>query len=287
MTRAVAFEKKPLSIEQATLKLLACMPDPHCAELDCRLLLERATGLHANFILTEPNFVLNEAMAEQLAKLAQRRANQEPMAYLLGQVGFMDLNLTVTPAVMVPRPETESLVEKLLTLNLPDQAQLLDLGTGSGNIALAAGSARPNWQVLATDLSAEALAIASYNKNQLGLSSVHFIRANWLDSCAARSFNAIVSNPPYIAKKDPHLNCEALQFEPKSALIGGGSGLEPISHIIKNSGRCLHKDGWLLLEHGYDQGEATVSLLRKAGFKLAETFVDLSGQPRISIGLWP
>lgn len=282
---ATRLSEQSNSLQTVRRQLLGLLPETDGADLDCRRLLEKITGLQGTQILTK-NPELDEAAIASLARLVERRIKGEPLAYILGQAGFMGLDLTVTPAVMVPRPETECLVEQLLELNLPDQTRLLDLGTGSGNIALATGSARPNWQILAADISAKALAVAIRNRNRLGLNAVRFVQSNWLNGMAPDSFDVIVSNPPYIAEGDPHLSRGGLPFEPALALTGGKSGLASISYIIQQAGHCLRRGGWLLLEHGFDQSAAVLALLEQAGFKLTETLNDLSGIARISVGQW-
>ena len=207
----------------------------------------------------------------------------EPLAYILGHQSFLGVELTVDPRVLIPRPETELLVNWALALAPPQRPlAVLDLGTGSGAVALALKQAQPDWQVYAVDASAEALAVAQGNAQRLQL-AVHFALGDWFHALAPQQrFDLIVSNPPYVADQDPHL--AALAHEPTLALCAGADGLRDIRHIIAKAPHHLHPGAWLLLEHGYDQAAAVRQLLGAAGFQAMETRRDLKGIERCTGG---
>lgn len=219
-------------------------------------------------------------------KLLSRREAGEPVAYLVGHRGFWTLDLEVTSATLIPRPETELLVEVALA-RIPEDAEVrvADLGTGSGAIALAIARERPRAHVLATDASAAALEVARANAQALRLTNVEFAQGDW---CAAlggrRDFDLIVSNPPYIAEEDPHLHEGDLRFEPRAALASGADGLDAIRTIMRDARAHLHKGGWLLLEHGFEQGAAVRGLLQQSGYREVFTARDLEGRDRVSGG---
>lgn len=216
----------------------------------------------------------------RIESLAKRRAAGEPMAYVLGECGFWNLTLNVTPAVLIPRPDTETLVEWALEL-VSGAARLADLGTGSGCIALSLAKARPESQVLATDFSAAALAVAQSNAERNEIRNVQFLQGYWLQPLTG-DFDLIVSNPPYIAEGDAHL--PALSHEPRSALTSGVDGLDDLREIIATAPAHLAHGGWLLLEHGYDQSEQVRGLLMAAGYQAVQTRRDLGGNERVSGG---
>ena len=214
--------------------------------------------------------------------LVQRRLRHEPLAYLTGSQDFHGLRLAVDPRVLVPRPDTETLVDWALSLDL-QQAKALDLGTGSGAIALALQYAHPDWHVTAVDASADALVVASGNAQALSL-AVNFVHGNWFARLQDQ-FDLIVSNPPYIAQGDPHL--PALHSEPRQALVSGVDGLDDIRHIIEQAPNHLNAGAWLLLEHGFDQASAVCAMLVQRGFLQVQSRVDLAGIKRCSGGCWP
>lgn len=253
------------------------------AILDAELLLANALQCEKNqlFIYPEKELSPNELIIFE--KLLQRRLAGEPIAYILLQQGFWDLDLTVTPAVLIPRPETELLVEIILEkFGEQENLKLADLGTGSGAIALALASEKPKWEITATDYSAAALEIAKSNAENLQLNNVRFFQGSWCEALPNEKFDIIVSNPPYIAAMDPHLT--ALQFEPQSALISGADGLDDIRKIISQAGNFLKLNGMLLLEHGFEQGVAVRELLLQAGYKEIETRCDLNKLDRATLG---
>lgn len=227
--------------------------------LDLRLLVESVTGLSLTAQRLQADYPLDAAQLARLDAWALRRAQGEPLAYILGHQPFYDLDLRVTPATLIPRPDTEILVEAALA-RLPSDVPctVADLGTGSGAIALAIARHRPRARVLAVDVSADALRVARDNARRHGIGNCHFLQASWLDGLADGAFDMVVSNPPYIAADDAHL--PALSFEPRTALVAADNGLADIRRIAQDAPRVLKADGWLLFEHGYDQREALAAL---------------------------
>lgn len=275
-----------------TITLTVAQALQHCQQqglerLDAQMLVLLACGqgLHQRaWLLTHDGDVLSEAQQATLqATLARRRAG-EPMAYITGRKEFFGLPLQVDARVLDPRPDTETLVEWALELLRQWPApRVVDLGTGSGAIALALKSHCPKARVEAVDYSADALAVARANAQQLEL-DVQFAQGSWLEPVEGE-FDLIVSNPPYIASADPHL--DALRHEPLAALTSGADGLDDIRRIVAQSVQHLRPGGWLLLEHGYDQADAVCALLARAGFVLAQSRSDLAGIARCSGGQWP
>ena len=247
--------------------------------LDAQLLLAHLLKQDRAWLMSHDDAPVDESAA---LALLQRRAADEPFAYIVGEQEFHGLMLQVTPATLIPRPDTETLVDWALELLTPGSS-VVDLGTGSGAIALAIKHRQPAAEVHAVDLSTDALAVASANANRLGL-DVSFHAGSWLAPLTGRRFAMIVSNPPYIAGEDPHL--AALGHEPISALTPGGNGLSDLQAIVKAAPDHLTPGGWLLLEHGFDQAEAVAELLRQRGFTDLALRHDLGGNPRASGGRW-
>jgi release factor glutamine methyltransferase len=214
----------------------------------------------------------------------QRRLHGEPIAYILGTREFFGLTFGVTPATLIPRSDTELLVELALERIARPKARVLDMGTGSGAIALAIAHQRPDAEVWACDASAAALVVARDNAHRLGIANAHFIESNWFSALREQRFDVIVSNPPYIAADDRHLSLGDVRFEPITALASGADGLDDIRRIVGQAGVHLEKNGWLLLEHGYDQAALVRELLQAAGLTAVFSARDLSGIERCSGG---
>jgi release factor glutamine methyltransferase len=273
------------SIEQ--LLQHADLADSPSATLDAELLLAAALGKSRSYLRTWPEREVAADCAQAFAANLERRRNGEPVAYILGRQGFWSLDLDVASHTLIPRPDTELLVETVLALLPSSPATLLDLGTGSGAIALALACERPQWQVTGVDRIDEAVALAEGNRARLQLGNACFTASHWFSALAGQQFDLIVSNPPYIAAGDPHLSQGDLRFEPSSALVAGVDGLDDIRLIIQQAPQFLHAGGWLLLEHGFDQAEAVRELLSAQGFMAVESRRDLGGHQRISLGHWP
>jgi len=215
-----------------------------------------------------------------------RRAAGEPLAYLTGRREFWSLDLRVTPDVLVPRPETELVVERVLALGGPGRRQFADLGTGSGAIALAVGRERPGWTILATDVSEAALAVARYNAAQLAMAHVEFALGSWFEACAGRRFELIASNPPYVAGDDHALGSRTLRHEPRAALTPGGDGLAAIDALVDGAPTHLVAGGWIVLEHGATQAADVAARLVARGFGRVRSAPDLAGHLRVTEGQW-
>ncbi|MBQ0741735.1 MAG: peptide chain release factor N(5)-glutamine methyltransferase [Pseudomonas sp.] len=262
------------------------LPDSTTPDLDAQLLLAKVLGKSQSYLRTWPE---RELDAEQLAAFEQlmaRRRQGEPVAYLLGQQGFWSLDLHISPATLIPRADTERLVELALELGPAGAARVLDLGTGSGAIALALAKERSKWQVLGCDTVAQAVELAERNRLAHKLDNARFVQSNWFSALATDIFELIVSNPPYIATTDPHLQQGDVRFEPASALVSGADGLDAVRQIIEQAPAHLHNDGWLLIEHGWDQSAPVCELLQQRGFAAVQSWQDLAGHQRVSGGQW-
>jgi len=252
--------------------------------LDCELLLCFVLGVSASYSKTWPERQVGDDHHAQFDGLLQRRIEGEPVAYLIGFQGFWSLDLEVSPATLIPRPETELLVEVALDLPLPEQAAVLDLGTGTGAIALALATERRHWQICAVDLEQQAVELAERNRQRYQLDNVRLFASNWFAAIPAQRFDLIVSNPPYIEANDPHLSQGDVRFEPASALVSGDDGLDDLRLVCAQSVDYLADGGWLLLEHGFDQGGAVRELLEQAGFTSVTTHSDLNHLDRLTQG---
>lgn len=244
-------------------------------------LLAKVTGRAASWLKAFPETPLTSGQVEEFQSLSVRYLAGEPLAYLLGSQGFWSLELRVTPDVLIPRPDTECLVEAVLAAGKGQAWRIADLGTGSGAIALSLAKECPGWTVIATDASAAALDVARDNARRNGLAAIDFRKGSWFEPLDGR-FHALVSNPPYIASDDPHM--AALGHEPRSALVAPGAGLADIIHLTTHAARFLHDKGWLFIEHGWEQGEAVRTLFEEAGFKEVRTGYDYGGNPRYTCG---
>ncbi|WP_194789886.1 peptide chain release factor N(5)-glutamine methyltransferase [Pseudomonas sp. UFMG81] len=271
----------------ASLLRNAQLPESPTERLDAELLLAAALGKSRSYLHTWPERIVSSEAAETFAGYLERRRAGEPVAYILGQQGFWKLDLEVAPHTLIPRPDTELLVETALELVSPKPARVLDLGTGTGAIALALASECPGWQVTAVDRIDEAVALAERNRQRLGLSNAQVRLSHWYDALADERFDLILSNPPYIRAQDPHLVAGDVRFEPSSALVAGEDGLDDLRVIVGQAPRHLLPGGWLLLEHGYDQAADVRELLTQTGFTDVASRQDLGGHERISLGRLP
>lgn len=257
------------------------------AKLEAQVLLQHVLKVNHAWLIAHENDILEANRYIAFSALVKRRINGEPIAYILGHREFYGLDLTVTTDTLIPRPDSETLVETALNKLTTQQATLLDLGTGTGAIALAVARNRPLSQVTAVDFSAAALDVAKQNAQQLGINNITFIKSYWFEAIAPTPFDIIVSNPPYIESDDAHLNQGDLRFEPLTALASGIDGLDDIRQIIHNCLAYLKPQGWLMLEHGYNQATAVADLMGSAGLTNIETIKDLGGNSRVTIGKNP
>ena len=267
------------------ITLGALQRQPLLDPVDQRLLVCHALGLSRTALITQSDRVLSSEEALRISALLQRRLDGEPVAYILGRREFYGLPFEVGPAVLIPRPETELLVELALE-RLPPRGRVLDMGTGSGAIAVALAHTRPDAQVSALDVSKDAIATASRNAASNGV-AVRFLESSWYDAVGGEQFDLIVSNPPYIAAGDRHLSEGDLRFEPADALTDHADGLSALRTIIEGAPEHLPPQGWLLMEHGYDQAESVRGLLSAADYTEVQSWKDLSGIERVSGGRRP
>lgn len=277
-----------LSIHAALRRAQETLGRTETAALEAAVLLAHVLETSRAHLHTWPEQRLNAAQQYGFFALVARRAAGEPLAYLTGHREFWSLDLHVNRHTLIPRPETERLVELALA-HLPQdrETRAADLGTGSGAIALALAAERPACRIIATDLSAEALAVARGNARRLGLDRVEFRHGDGFAPLQGECFDLIVANPPYIAENDPHLAEGDLPAEPRHALVAGPDGLAMLSVIIRGAAVHLHAQGWLLLEHGYDQSTAVAARLRTAGFRAVQTWRDHAGIERVTGGQRP
>ncbi len=266
--------------------LLRAALDLGLPPLEARVLLAHVTGWRRETLIAFDDRVVGADAAARFLDHARARARGEPIAYLVGAREFHGLEFAVGPGVLIPRPETELLVEFALA-RAPDGAGVLDLGTGSGAIAVAVAAARPDLSVTACDRSDAALAIAAHNNARLAQSRVRLVNSDWYAALDALRFAVIVANPPYIAARDPHLDQGDLRFEPRGALTDEADGLAAIRKIVTDAPRHLGAPGWLALEHGWDQAQAVRDLLNARGFVEVASRRDLAGIERMSCGRWP
>lgn len=252
--------------------------------LDAELLLCHSLQRSRTWLLTWPDYELEEQQEREAMHLLKRRLTGEPVAYILGKKPFWSLMLKVNPSTLIPRPDTEQLVEASLITPGPDYRRVLDLGTGTGAIALALAKEHPAWQITAVDFQSEAVILAKENAVLNQINNVDCLQSDWFSALTGQHFDVIVSNPPYIEDNDPHLSQGDVRFEPKTALTSGTDGLDAIRHITAHAHQHLNPMGWLLFEHGYNQGSSVRTILRQYGFSKISTRQDLSGLDRITQG---
>jgi len=269
----------------ATQRLSATCPSPR---LDAEVLAMHVTGLTRAQLVTRADQALPAPQEATLNELLARRARGEPVAYLTGRREFWSLELHITPDVLIPRPETELLVEQAL-VRIPADAgwTIADLGTGSGAVALAIAKERPHCRIVATDASQAALDVARGNAERLDIHNIEFRHGEWFAPLAGLQFDLLVSNPPYVAEDDPHLEQGEVRFEPRAALAAGPGGLDAIRLVAAGAGAHLKPGGWLLLEHGHDQAGAVRKLLSECGLRAACSYRDLAGNERVTGGHQP
>ncbi len=271
-------------IESASQQLKEISDSPR---LDAEILLAHSLGKNRSWLMTWPETTPDKAQLQQFQQLLQQRLQGQPIAHLTGEREFWSLPLQVTADTLIPRPDTELMVEQILAHYPAEPAiQLLDLGTGSGAIALALAHERPGWQITASDQSEAALQVAQRNAERLGL-NVEFRHSDWFSALPGRSFDVIASNPPYIAQADPHLSQGDVRFEPLSALASGDDGLDAIRHICATAPGFLQPGGQLFIEHGYDQKAEILDIFRKNHFHSIQQHHDLAGNPRLTSGILP
>jgi release factor glutamine methyltransferase len=255
--------------------------------LDAELLLAHVLESDRTRLRAHPESRVGPAQVQAYTRTLDRRAAGEPVAYIVGYREFWSLRIAVDPAVLVPRPETELLVERALALRGADECRVADLGTGSGAIALAVAHERPAWRIVATDSSSAALAVARANADALGLERIELREGDWFAPLAGRTFDLILSNPPYVAPDDPVLTDAPLRFEPRAALTPPGpDALSCLRSIVEAAPRHLASGGWLLLEHGATQAADVAALLVARGFAHVRSHTDLAGRERITEGHW-
>lgn len=282
---------QPQQPVSAGTRLGTLLRNPALSALEARILLAHALQLSRVQLITQSERELTTAEVDAVLALFSRRLNGEPIAYIVGQREFFGLDFEVSPAVLIPRPETELLVE-LALLRMPQDllsdrsgSRILELGTGSGAIAVALGQQRPSAVITALDVSFTALEIAQRNAARHHV-DLRFLHSDWYQALGSEQFDLIVANPPYIVSGDPHLSHGDLRFEPINALTDHADGLTALRHIISGAAPYLAPQGWLLVEHGYDQATAVRALLAAAGFEQIQSWRDLAAIERVSGGVW-
>ncbi len=274
-----------MNIEQSILFGVAQLDDGESPDIDTRILLCHVLQCNTARLMAWPEQNLSAAETKQFTDLVSQRKQGVPVAYLTGQREFWSLDIAVSNATLIPRPETELLVETVLqNFTAKQQIRLADLGTGSGAIAIAIASERPLWQICASDISADALEIAQNNARTHRLSNIHFIEGSWFEPLQDTQFDIIASNPPYIASSDPHLKQGDVRFEPVQALTSGITGMDAIEHLCQRAHQHLSPGGMLIFEHGYDQQQTVFDCLKTNGFKDITQYQDFAGHTRISAG---
>lgn len=270
----------PATVREMLARAALTLENRREAELIAGLALQQPRA----WLIAHADDPVEGSDVERFDALVHGRAEGVPFAYLAGSREFYGRDFRVDPAVLIPRPETEHLVEWALSLDIPDDARVADIGTGSGSIILTLAAERPGWQCAGTDISPDALAVAVDNRARLGLERVELLHGDLLSPLDTRTFDLIASNPPYVAAGDPHLQQGDVRFEPDIALSAAGDGLGIIRSLIEDSRPVLAPGGWLLIEHGYDQAEAVRELFRKSGYEQVESKSDLAGIERVTGG---
>ena len=265
---------------------IASLKESDSPKRDAEILLSFVTQKSRTFIIAFAETELNTNEYRQLEQLLVRRQQGEPIAYLVGEKEFWSLPLLVSPATLIPRPDTERLVELALAYLSSSSVNVLDLGTGTGAIALAIASERSNCHVIGIDIQPDAVALARKNAERLHLHNIAFLQGSWFSPLSGQAFDIIVSNPPYIDETDLHLNQGDVRFEPKTALVAEQHGLADIEFIINHSRTYLNQSGWLLIEHGWQQGERVKELFLQYGFNQIITEQDYGGNDRVTLGCW-
>jgi release factor glutamine methyltransferase len=257
-------------------------------QLDCELLLCYVLDVDRTWLRTWPEKEVSKSLEAKFCALLEQRVQGQPIAYLVGSRGFWSMDLQVSEDTLIPRPETELLVELALGLKLPQNSHGLDLGTGTGAVVLALATERADMNFTAVDSQMGAVSLANKNCQNLGLANVAIFQSDWFNSVQLTDnyFDLIVSNPPYISANDPHLQQGDVRYEPNTALVSGVDGLDDLKKIIARSPCYLKPDGWLLLEHGFDQGPAIVRLMNNAGFQKVVTHKDYNQVDRVTLGQW-
>jgi release factor glutamine methyltransferase len=275
-----------VTVRTALAHAIAQLDQSDSAGLDAQVLLCKVLGKERSWLYAWPEQILGAAQMQEFLGLVERRSHAEPLAYITGKRAFWKLELQVNPSVLIPRPETELLVELALEFGRGQSGPVADLGTGCGAIALALALERPDWQVHASELSDAALQTAAVNLRASGLRNVQLFSGSWLGPLPAGQYRLIVSNPPYIDAADPHLQQRGLAFEPRTALVAGDAGLADLSQIAREASSRLQAGGWLLLEHGWQQAEAVRALLLQSGYQRILTKQDHGGRDRVTLGRW-
>jgi release factor glutamine methyltransferase len=277
-----------LTVENAITtgaNLLASSSDS--AKLDAQVLLLNILQKPRSYLFTWPEKQLTDEQSQAFERACERRLNGEPVSHITGYREFWSLQLEVNPTTLIPRPDTETLVELALSCNVPNDAKVLDLGTGTGAIALALGSEMPTWDIIAVDRIDDAVALAKRNQKRLAINNVCVKQSNWFSALNNKKFDLIVTNPPYIEYNDKHLHQGDVRFEPLSALVADDAGLADIKQIITQSRDYLHSNGYLLIEHGFEQSAAVRHIFNQMAFINVSTVKDLGNNDRVTFGQWP
>ena len=276
-----------VTIKQAVEVASAELSQSDSPRFDAELLLAHSLSVERSYLFAYPERILSDASRQRFDELICRRSQSEPIAYIIGKKSFWDLTLQVSPSVLIPRPETELLVETALGLGASSEPlRVTDLGTGSGAIALAIAKSRPRWHITGSDISPDALAIARKNLKTLGLTNVSLTEGSWCDALPSGKVDIIITNPPYVAPSEYHLLLGDMRFEPVSALRAESAGYRDLQVIAAQATKKLASGGWLLLEHGHAQQATLIAYLLECGYREVEGKRDLAGVPRMVKARW-